>query len=268
MAIQKRIGRVTLTFFSSLRDPASLLRELAKAPVVQGRGRGGIRIVESEGLRLVIRQYRHGGLFRAFTGARYATSGRAMKEAVVTEYLRHAGFPVVEPFCVVAERRLLFARLHLATVYEENRGDLLQCLQVGTTRERLQLIGKFAKGIWLMEQAGVYHPDLHLRNVLVTGDDRLVFLDLDKARRKQVGQEDMVSMFRRLDRFADKMDREGAFHATRLEKALFLRAYQRLSGRDLASELETSARRRSTLNRLGWYVEFLLYGKRALALLP
>ena len=115
--------------------------------------------------------------------------------------------------------------------------------------------------MWMLKQADVYHPDFHLRNVLVTPGSKLVSLDFDRARRRPVNDEDMKSMFRRLGRFADKMVRQGLLDTDDQEKALFLRTYARLSGVDLTEDLAATARRNSYLNRLGWFVESLFYGR-------
>jgi hypothetical protein len=66
-------------------------------------------------------------------------------------------------------------------------------------------------------------------------------------------------MFGRLGRFVDKMDRQGRFSATGLEKALFLRTYARLSGVDLTKSLADSATRTGVRHRIGWFIESLLY---------
>ena len=71
----------------------------------------------------------------------------------------------------------------------------------------------------------------------------------------------MESMFRRLGRFVDKMERQGQFSATGLEKTLFLKTYARLSGTDLTQRLAGSARRAGVRYRVGWFIESLFYGK-------
>jgi 3-deoxy-D-manno-octulosonic acid kinase len=261
MAIQQQVGRITLTYSSSPRETSSFLCDLSKALIIPGKGRGSIRLFGSDGLKLVAREYRHGGLFRVFTGKRFLTGHRVTGEATVIQYLHRKGFPVVEPFCALVERRLFFFRLQLITVYEENRGDLLECLKGGSRKERLRLASKLAEALWLLDQAGVYHPDLHLKNVLVTPTDKLVFLDFDRARRQRVDERDIIAMFRRLARFVDKMERQGQLAATVLEKALFLRVYCRLSGRNLTASMTASAKRRATPNRIGWFIESLFYGK-------
>jgi 3-deoxy-D-manno-octulosonic acid kinase len=261
MTIQEHVGKTTLTFFSSPRAPSSFLRDLTKGATVRGKGRGSIRVFLSEGLKLAVREYRHGGLFRVFTGKRFISSRRAIEEAEVMAHLRESGFPVIEPFCVLAERHIFFVGIHLITVYEENQGEMLDSLKVGSPKDRLRMAKKLAETMVLLERAGVYHPDLHLRNVLVVPRGELVFLDFDRARRQTIREKDMIAMFRRLARYADKMERQGQLQSTAKERALFLRAYCRLSGRDLTASMIASERRRM-MSRVGWFFESLFYGRQ------
>ncbi len=262
MGVQERhVGRFTLFFYSALLDPASFMRALSEAEVIQGKGRGGIRLIEIGGLRLVARKYLHGGLFRMLTRDLFLEQGRATSEAEIMAYLRERGFPVVAPFCAVVEKLFVAKRLHLVTILQANTVSLLEYLRQATGKQRMRLASKLAERLWLLQRAGVCHPDLHLGNVLVTPDQDLVFLDFDRARRKTVIDSDMKSMFSRLERFVSKMERQGRLTIGRKEKALFLRTYARLSGTDLTAEMERSERRTAILHRLGWITESLLYGR-------
>ena len=87
MAVQKTIGKFTITYYSSVLDPAAFLHSLGEAPVIPGEGRGGIKIVEADGQKLVARKYTHGGLFRAFTGDLFLDRRRAFAEAGIMSLL-------------------------------------------------------------------------------------------------------------------------------------------------------------------------------------
>jgi hypothetical protein len=262
MGVQENhVGRFTLFPYSSLVDPVSLLRALSAAEVIEGKGRGGIKIIELGGLRLVARRYLHGGLFRVFTRDLFLEQGRATSEAEIMAYLREKGFPVVAPFCAVVEKLFVVKRLHLVTILQANTVSLLEYLQEASGKQRMRAASKLAEYLWLLQRAGVYHPDLHLGNVLVTPDEDLVFLDFDRARRKTVNGGDMKSMFSRLGRFVSKMERQGLLTIDTKEKAMFLRTYARFSGSDLTAEMEGSARRTAIFRRLGWLTESLLYGR-------
>lgn len=259
--LEKRVGRFTLFCYAPLIDPASFLEALGNAPVIEGKGRGGIKIVEAGGMKLVARKYVHGGLFRSLTRDVFVRKGRAVSEAEIMAFLRGKGVPVVQPFCAVVERRPVFKRMHLVTILQEDTVSLLEYLRGSTEKQRMRVARKLAQLLWLLQQAGVFHPDLHLGNVLVTPDKALVFLDFDRARRKTVKGGDMKAMFSRLGRFVNKMERKGSLSIGSREKALFLRAYARFSGTDLTQEMEAWQRRSTIFHRMGWLVESLLFGR-------
>ncbi|OPY75557.1 MAG: 3-deoxy-D-manno-octulosonic acid kinase [Syntrophorhabdus sp. PtaU1.Bin050] len=260
--IKKQWGRFTLFYYSSFVDPASLVRWLSDSQIVAGKGRGGIRLIETEGPRLAVRKYLHGGLFRALTRDLFLNQGRVTAEAEVLVYLRDKGFPVVAPFAGIVEKLPFFRKLYLVTVFEEDVISFLEYLQQSGRRQKLRIVQKLARLMWQLEKEGVYHPDLHLRNVLVTKENELILLDFDRARRKTINPGDMRRMFRRLGRFTEKMERRGQLTVGRMEKALFLRTYARLSGVDMARTMEAEEKTRGYLHRAGWFMESVLYGAR------
>jgi Ser/Thr protein kinase RdoA (MazF antagonist) len=215
-----------------------------------------------DGLKLAVRKYRHGGLFRAFTGPFFLDAGRVTSEAEIMLYLRQKGVAVPAPFAAVIERLFVVRRLYLVSLFQENAVTLLDYLRACTRMERARAIVGLAGLLRGLEQAGVYHRDLHLKNVLVTREKRLILLDFDRAVRKTLLPGDMESMVRRLGRFADKMERRGGLRLDRGEKALFLRAYARLSGYDMTEKLKGDEKMRGWLYRTGWFIESLLFGER------
>ena len=260
---QKReVGRFTLFYYASLLEPATLIQGLLESRVIAGKGRGGIRVIETGGLKLAVRAYRHGGLFRGFTGPFFLNAGRVVLEAEIMLYLRERGFPVAAPFAAVIEKLFVVRRLYLVTAFEDDTVGLLEYLHTCTKRERMRAAVKLAGLVRGLEQAGVYHRDLHLRNVLVTRDSRLVLLDFDRAAKKPLLPGDVESMVRRLDRFTEKMERQGLLHVGAVEKALFLRTYARLSGNDMTEKMTRRHAARGLLHRVGWLIESLLFGGR------
>jgi Ser/Thr protein kinase RdoA (MazF antagonist) len=210
-------------------------------------------------VKLAVRKYRHGGLFRRFTGPFFLDARRVTSEAEIMRYLGERGLPVVHPFAAVIERLPLVRRLYLVTRFEEHAISLLDYLRGCGRRERARAITRLAGLLWGLEQAGVYHRDLHLRNVLVTREKRLVLLDFDRAARRTLGRADMESMVRRLGRFADKMERQGLLRVERWEKVLFLRVYARLSGHDMTAKMRREEGVRGWTQRAAWFAEALLF---------
>jgi 3-deoxy-D-manno-octulosonic acid kinase len=195
------------------------------------------------------------------TGDLFLSDSRCRNEADIMHALAEKGFPVVEVLCAISETLGLVKRLYLVTALLEGSEDLLDSLHKSGTRKRLRLVKRFAELLWELEKAGIYHPDLHLNNVLVTPEGDLFFLDFDRAYHKAITPADVESMLWRLSRFADKMEKQGRFRAAPKERALFLRTYEHLSGRSIEGGMAQKMRRKGYLHRFGWFVESLLYGR-------
>ncbi len=256
------IGSYEITVINGSVPASSLVEGLKTAPLITGRGRGGIRIFPVPGMRVVCRQYLHGGLFRAFTGERFFSGERASAEAAVLLYLEEKGVPVVHPVATIVEKRLLTCRPYLLTLFEEDGVELLQYLKIATKKQRRRAVTRFARLLWDLERFGVYHPDLHISNVMARKDGSLFLVDFDKACRRSVTKGDMESIFWRIDRYVEKMERAGRITVAPLERALFLRAYQRASNFAMEKIMEEGLASRRRLARLGWLVESFLYGRQ------
>ena len=139
-------------------------------------------------------------------------------------YLRERGFPAAAPFAAVIEKLFILRRLYLITFFEEGAAVLLDYLQTCEKRERMRVAVRLAELLWGLHEAGVHHRDLHLRNVLVTRENRLILLDFDRAVKKPLSPGDVESMVRRLGRFTEKMEKQGRLSLSVMEKSLFLRS--------------------------------------------
>ncbi|HWH78272.1 MAG TPA: lipopolysaccharide kinase InaA family protein [Candidatus Binatus sp.] len=143
----------------------------------------------SDGETALIRPYRHGGFFRAYTGAWFFTwPPRPFRELVITEELRRRGLPTVEVYAACVSCSVLpFYRGWLVVRELSDSEDLWSALQSGF----LQRVGfqaalrAVAQSLRAMHREGVYHSDLNLKNILVRAEaDRVVsyLIDFDKAR--------------------------------------------------------------------------------------
>jgi 3-deoxy-D-manno-octulosonic acid kinase len=243
-------------------DPSVLIHKFLNADTLENKGRNGIKILDINGRLIACRKYIHGGLFRAITGQIFFSARRAADELEIMLYLSKEGFPVVDPYCVIIEKHPLTKALYILTLFEENSADLSEFLTASTCKKRLKIIKMLAQLMWHMEMLGVYHPDLHLNNVLVTDKDRLKFLDFDRAYKKLLTGEDMERMFWRLNRYVDKMERQGKLRVDIKEKVFFLRTYRKCSGFDLGKVMKNKVNQKGCLSKIGWFLESLLYGKK------
>lgn len=241
-------------------EPSALIDSLLNARRLDNKGRGGIGILTIAGKPVACRKYIHGGLFRGITGDNFFSGKRALDEFKMMLYLKERDFPVVNPFCVIIEKHFFTKNPYILTYYEENSIDLMEFLDRATQKEGYRAIKRLAELMWQLEKLGVYHPDLHLNNVLAESKTKaLLLLDFDRARKKSISKEDMERMFWRLNRYADKMERKGRIKVGVMGRLLFLKAYGRLSSSDMAGRMAAKVIRKGLLSKLGWFFEGLFY---------
>ncbi len=242
-------------------DAQTLIAQLSKPYAFLKKGRGEIRILSVGDKLHACRKYIHGGLLRALTGDLFLSDKRAVAEMGIMSHLEKHGFPVVQPYGYITKRNLCTKDLYFLTFFEENAIDLVEFLKSSGQRKRMRAIRDLARLFFELGRLGVYHPDLHLKNMLITKKHGLRFLDFDKARLKSVTKRDMEHMFWRLNRFAEKKERSGEFVITVQEKVLFLRVFERLSGYRVIVDMEKRLSKKRSAYKLGWFLESLFYKK-------
>jgi 3-deoxy-D-manno-octulosonic acid kinase len=246
----------------SAADPSALINRFLRASFLEKKGRGGIKLIDINGRHIACRKYIHGGLLRVITRDIFFSTKRVEEELEILLYLKERGFPVVQPCGLIVGEGFIARSLYILTVFEENAADLTEALKTSAQKQRFRIIKNLAQLMWHMETFGVYHPDLHLNNVLVTTWGTLKFLDFDRACRKSITKKDMERMFWRLNRYVEKMERQGKLKIHIKEKILFLRTYRKLSGFDMAEIMASKTGQKSLLSRIGWSFESLLYGRK------
>ncbi len=145
----------------------------------KGRGRPSLLTLD-DGTQAVLRRYLHGGLLGSITGSLFLRSSRPLKELLATEAARSRGVRV--PEILAALHRPIFPGLHqgyLLTRLIPDSRDLSALLAEGREGDRwLEAAGVETRR---MHEAGVWHADLHVKNVLVS-DGEVTLLDFDRAR--------------------------------------------------------------------------------------
>ena len=247
--------------YGEVASPEALVDGFLRAEALPGTGRGAIKILKVNGQALVCRKYLHGGIFRKITVDAYLTARRAVREMDILRLLKQQGVNVVRPLCAMATCTLPFKRLFLITLFEEGARDLVESARKAGRTERLRLARALAHLVWSMLSQGVYHPDLHLRNVLVAGDGALVLLDFDKAKVRPIGPKEVLRLVWRLYRYTEKLRGAGILAVSPEERMVFLRVLSRLSGFPIADEAEKGLQGKRRAFRAGWFFESLLYGR-------
>jgi 3-deoxy-D-manno-octulosonic acid kinase len=167
-----------------LADPSIREGLFTRSPR-RGRGNAPTVTVDS-GLSIVLRRYRHGGLFGALTGPLLLGPQRALSELQVTSRAEAAGAPVPHVLCVVLWPLLgpLWSAM-IGTEEEAQAQDLLAAWhRRSEQRDRCRLLRRVGEAIRRLHDAGVEHPDLQVRNILLCSapPERIVVIDLDRAR--------------------------------------------------------------------------------------
>ena len=182
--------------------------------------------------RMVVRQYSHGGLFRIFTRDLYLFGARSVRELVLTENIFSRGIPTIQPVGAIHRSvLLLFYKAYLLSLEISGAKNLIQYFQeIGPhpSRERLLHKRRTIRSAGLLvhqfHEAGFFHGDLQLKNILVSGE-QLFLIDFDRSYQKEVlsADEKKKNLFR-LNRSVEKWKRLG-LPITRTDRFRFFRSY-------------------------------------------
>jgi hypothetical protein len=199
--------------------------------------------------RVFVRRARRGGLLGTLLGGLYAGGGRPLQELRAVQAARAAGVSVPEPLAVVARAAGPFYRLTLVSREIEGASDLLSLAGTLPPAGKRDLLRRVADEMRRLHEAGVYHADLTMKNILVAGPS-IYIIDLDKARLEghRDGRLDVANLSR-LNRSIVKLFGGGA-PITRTDKIRFLRRY--LGGRERVKELSTLCSQGLWAHRLWW----------------
>lgn len=174
--------------------------ERSLAPISGGRGKTYIfRFAGGSG---VVRYCKRGGLLPRLSSEMYLLANRPLREFQIHGYLFEQGLDVPEPLGVLWERHGLSFSGAVVTRWidaQDLRGFLLS--HSGDSVSVLQRVGE---SIRRMHEAGVYHADLNVGNLLV-GNDTVYIIDFDNARRiERLGNRLRFRNLLRLRRSLDK----------------------------------------------------------------
>jgi len=167
--------------------------------------------------RMVLRQYSHGGLLRAITRNLYFFGARSFRELALTEEIRSCGIPTIHPIGAIHHRIFYpFYQAYLLSLEVPQALDLTQYLtDLGAQPSRENLSSKRntirSTGLLIRKfhQAGFFHTDLQLKNILVARD-QLLLIDFDRSyRRSNLSNRERVKNLLRLNRSVEKWRRLG-----------------------------------------------------------
>ncbi len=184
------------------------------------------------GKRMVVRQYSHGGLFRILTRDLYLFGARSIRELALTDEILSRGIPTIQPIGAIHRSVfLLFYKAYLLSLEISGAKDLIQYFkEIGPhpSRERLLHKRRTIHSVGLLihqfHEAGFFHGDLQLKNILVSGE-QVFLIDFDRSyQRDLLTIDEKKKNLLRLNRSVEKWKRLG-LSITRTDRFRFLRAY-------------------------------------------
>ncbi len=217
-----------------------------------------------DGERMIVRRYSHGGLLGPFTRDLYLFGSRSFQELELTEAIRSAGIPTVEPIGAIhGLSPFPFYRAYLLLLEIPDAIDLAQYLQsIGLSPSPPDLVRKrtLIRSVGLLlrrfHDQGFFHGDLQLKNILIAGE-QVLLIDFDRSYRKTaLTVAERMKNLLRLDRSAEKWKRLG-LAITRTDRCRFYLAY---AGDDVKIKraIRQMARTYSIRHffyRIGWAVQ-------------
>ncbi|MCD6288580.1 MAG: hypothetical protein J7M12_05645 [Candidatus Hydrogenedentes bacterium] len=209
-------------------------RDLMRSPDTPV-GRIPLEILDLDDQQYLKRWYTHGGLLGPLFGGLFFGTSRPFRELDTATYAVACGVPTVDPIgaCVwkIAGPIYRCALLTRRAFGASNMPEFLAKNKHMDTAFRRDLIEQTADAVRRMHDAGIYHADLNLANILVqqTGpnnsDVRILIIDWDRTRvRRRVGIYRRTKNLLRMSRSSVKQARRGV-PITQTDRIRFLRAY-------------------------------------------
>lgn len=136
--------------------------------------------------RVVVRRSRHGGLLAPITGEHFLGRTRAPRELATALRLARLGVPTPELVAYATyPSSVLTSRADVVTREIANSADLAAAIAaVQSEAEKRTILTAVARLIASLTAAGARHPDLNIKNILITSDEngecQALVLDVDR----------------------------------------------------------------------------------------
>ena len=174
-------GTTTLIYSKSRPELPSLIENTQDATPTHPdlMGRAQIHIIEPD---LVVRTLTHGGVLRHMTGERFVSPARSMRELEISAYLIANNIPTPEILALVLRRNRFFYHIRVISKLVPDSVDLLTYLE-RPNQDTLAILEQTGSLIRRIHALGLYHADLHLKNILLDENRTPWVIDLDKGYR-------------------------------------------------------------------------------------
>ncbi len=225
-------------------------------------GRGGIFCFSDyrSSKPIVVRQYRHGGWWRFFTGARFFTPARFLAELKIHNHVARLGVPVPEAVAVIVvgkEKKTIFVGGYFVTLKLPDSLTLPEFLESADSLTRLRLFFKIGSYLKKLHEHGIFYTDMHVKNILVSAAGEPWFIDFDKAGEfaAPLTFRSRLANLKRFRRSLEKYSHRGG-RLTESDWSAFLMAYapETRMYAALYRKLGRGRIRRRFFYRLGWLI--------------
>lgn len=245
--VYRRAGRTHLWAYRAVADVVASMIQRAGSLYLGARQSPGAVALHGRdvaysmpaaaGGRWMVRRLSHGGVFAPLTRGLFlrAAGNRPLNELRVSGELLRRGIPTPRVLAAAVYDSGPFYRGEVAREFVEARGDLAGCLFSGRTEgDQARILALRAAGnlIGRMHRAGLVHPDLNLRNILIVPMDEsgrvdAWILDLEKCRMEtSLSRSAREAMIDRLRRSAARFEISSGKTLTVSEWSAFTEAYR------------------------------------------
>ena len=197
-----------------------------------GMGRGAIFFLSGGNLPypIVVRQYRHGGLLRFLSGARFFSPRRFLSELKLHTQVQRLNISVPQALGVIVVKqrpKSIFVNGYYVTRRLQECVGLAEFLETAGAAGRLQISYDIGVGLRKLHEQGIFYTDLHVKNILVEPQGKVCFIDFDKAKQYNAplsGSRRRANLYRFIRSVKKYLDRGGKL--TDSDRAAFLLAYE------------------------------------------
>jgi tRNA A-37 threonylcarbamoyl transferase component Bud32 len=187
---------------------------------------------------LVIRQYRHGGIFRNILKESFLSPERFENEFKIFLYLNDNGFPTAKAVGSLIRKQFLFQGFIVTEKIPNVKG-----LSVSFNGELFFNAGKTAKNL---HNLNIIHGDMHLDNFLCSNDKKVYLIDFDKS----FFSKNEKNKLKDVKRFIRSVLKHNYFHGNKIEPELieyFLSGYG--SEKNLLIDMKITFK-----NKISWFL--------------
>ena len=197
----------------------------------------------------IVREYWHGGIVAKMFKNFFWDGMRPVRELSVCEAASRGGVKTTEIIAIIKSNIFgLFYKFRLVTREITGSIDLIELLlhsaENPLLEQKREIINKLAKAVNDMHNVGIYHADLHLKNILVKSDPgggvHVYIIDLDKSRQyEKISLQSKMKNIMRLDRSVVKLRRKNrelftkTFPVSKTDRIRFLKKYIELDSESI-----------------------------------